>query len=412
MTADGNLERIREDLIRRARMERGFDLEQGLPHGNSPEELGEEEERARGGLAGLFTRMNERRQQRQQMPEVEVVEEPKSPVVVQQAAGHRFTLPRFSRFWASGANGPGSPAPSHSEWPSALPTFNTDHQAGGLSPPQLATHARSTIRAPSSFYSSMEDVSTSQDTSSSRPRHERRHGRRRHKHKKRGHHRGSRKRSKKQPKRFLGCFPWVKSREMRAQILRCFVTGLFLVSLLSVYLALSLTKNIQMGDFTIVLIVIIVLGTLIFCYGLVRLCVLVLRRDRERVRETTRPEPWTPGVYKIPEEPIQVRLASDEEAVGAVKDKKKVTPPAYGMWRESVRADPDRLYWKRNEETVPSMPEPTAARAGPRPPSYASDDGVSYVVEAVPRSVAPSSTESMPPHPSEVDRISHNRAAW
>lgn len=233
MTADGNLERIREDLIRRARMERGLDLEQGLPHGNSPEELGEDEERARGGLAGLFTRMNERRQQRQQMPEVEVVEEPKSPVVVQQGAGHRFTLPRFSRFWASGANGPGSPAPSHSEWPSALPTFNTDYQAGGLSPPQLATHARSTIRAPSSFYSSMEDVSTSQDTSSSRPRHERRHGRRRHKHKKRGH-RGSRKRSKKQPKRFLGCFPWVKSREMRAQILRCFVTGLFLVSLLSV----------------------------------------------------------------------------------------------------------------------------------------------------------------------------------
>lgn len=36
------------------------------------------------------------------------------------------------------------------------------------------------------------------------------------------------------PKHFLFCFPWVKSRKVRSQILQCFVSGLFLVSLLTV----------------------------------------------------------------------------------------------------------------------------------------------------------------------------------
>lgn len=60
-------------------------------------------------------------------------------------------------------------------------------------------------------------------------------------------------------------------------------------------------------------------------------------------------------------------------------------------------------------------------RAGPRPPSYASEDGVSYVIEARPRStvvplgpeVVPMSMAAAPPplpsplpvHPSEVGRV-------
>jgi hypothetical protein len=36
------------------------------------------------------------------------------------------------------------------------------------------------------------------------------------------------------PKRFLFCFPWVKSRRIRSQILRCFVSGLFLTLLLTI----------------------------------------------------------------------------------------------------------------------------------------------------------------------------------
>jgi hypothetical protein len=36
------------------------------------------------------------------------------------------------------------------------------------------------------------------------------------------------------PKRFLFCFPWIQSRRIRSQILRCFVSGMFLVLMLTI----------------------------------------------------------------------------------------------------------------------------------------------------------------------------------
>lgn len=39
---------------------------------------------------------------------------------------------------------------------------------------------------------------------------------------------------RKPPKHFLFCFPWIRSRKMRSQILQCFVSGMFLVLLTSV----------------------------------------------------------------------------------------------------------------------------------------------------------------------------------
>lgn len=47
----------------------------------------------------------------------------------------------------------------------------------------------------------------------------------------------------------------------------------------------------------------------------------------------------------------------------------------------------------------------------PRPPSYASDDGVSYVVEAQPRSIAPVTDVPLGPHPAEAGRTARP-AAW
>jgi hypothetical protein len=41
-------------------------------------------------------------------------------------------------------------------------------------------------------------------------------------------------RKKEPPKRFLFCFPWVKSRRARVLILRCFVSGAFLISMLTI----------------------------------------------------------------------------------------------------------------------------------------------------------------------------------
>lgn len=50
----------------------------------------------------------------------------------------------------------------------------------------------------------------------------------------------SRRRQKKEPpKRFLFCFPWVKSRRARSLILRCFVSALFLISMLTVCMSRS-----------------------------------------------------------------------------------------------------------------------------------------------------------------------------
>jgi len=82
-------------------------------------------------------------------------------------------------------------------------------------------------------------------------------------------------------------------------------------------------------------------------------------------------------------------------------------PPAYGLWRSSVRVNPDQFYWVRrgNDVTHPSagpvemeartpppLPSPLPELVGGgrmsvapvqavyRPPSYTSEDGVEYVL--------------------------------
>ncbi|KAK8116637.1 uncharacterized protein PG998_004918 [Apiospora kogelbergensis] len=230
------------------------------------------------------------------------------------------------------------------------------------------------------------------------------------------------------PKRFLYCFPWVKSRRVRNQILRCFVSGMLLISSLAVYLALSLTKNITNSEFTILLILIILATTIFFCHGLIKLCLFVMRPQTAEEQERARlPNMFGPGGYAIPRRPIRVVLARDEEAAGLESETNKLQPPAYGLWRESVRVDPNRIYWARNEQSPPRPPtsgtrgtaegeegsnshdnaRPTTAR----PPSYASEDGVAYVVEARPRSMAPLTDVPLQPHPSEAETMPH-RPAW
>jgi hypothetical protein len=143
--------------------------------------------------------------------------------------------------------------------------------------------------------------------------------------------------------------------------------------------------------------------------------------ERPHIPSMTGPE----GFHPI--RPIQVHLArdaelSDEEeeleADGPPKEKVALPPPAYGLWRSSVRVDPNLLHWQRVDgsraSVVPSIqagsrsgsvsgpaataPAP-AENAGPRPPSYVSEDGVSYITEAVPRSVAPSHSGVSDIHP-------------
>ncbi|KEY68246.1 hypothetical protein S7711_04777 [Stachybotrys chartarum IBT 7711] len=209
---------------------------------------------------------------------------------------------------------------------------------------------------------------------------------------------------RRKPKRFLFCFPWVKSRRARSHMLQCFVSGMFLGLLLAVYLGLAVSRRIQNGELTILLIMIILFATVFFCYSLLRLCMIVVRGDRGQNSISELRRTRGSGGFAVPAEPIPVVLARDEEAAGIESEANKFTPPAYGLWRESVRVDPNRIFWQRNEAAAPMA---TVPETGPRPPSYMSDDGVTYMMEAVPRSTVPTTDVPLPVHPSEQGRVVH-----
>jgi len=180
----------------------------------------------------------------------------------------------------------------------------------------------------------------------------------------------------------------------------------------------------DLGQEVHVLFIMVILATTIFfCHSLIRLCMLALHPPEEgpRIPSMTGPD----GFHPV--RPIRVHLARDEELGGEEEDaleevpdpEKKVLhpPPAYGLWRSSVRVDPNLLHWQRVGDASGPSPtpsshpnsrngsvsgpadQPAVETQGPRPPSYVSDDGVSYVVEAAPRSTAPSHTGVSDIHP-------------
>lgn len=217
------------------------------------------------------------------------------------------------------------------------------------------------------------------------------------------------------PKRFLFCFPWVDSRRTRMLILQSFVSGIFSAALLSTYLALSLTGAIGTSEFSILLILIILISAAFFCHSVIRLFIYFYRPPPP---ENERPGVQRIGGYAVPDEPIRVILARDEEDVEetdeTAQESNKPKPPPYGAWRQSIRVDPNRIYWQRNNTEVPTEgPARAPEMTGPRPPSYISEDGVDYVVEARPRSMAPTAygpqmveapVPPLPVHPSEAGR--------
>lgn len=182
---------------------------------------------------------------------------------------------------------------------------------------------------------------------------------------------------------------------------------------------MALSKRNESEEFHILLILIILVTTIFFCHALIRLCMMIIKPPPDNDIESqsqTLPAMSGPGGYANPAAPIPVTLARDEEAAGIESDATKLPPPAYGLWRESVRVDPNRIFWQRNQD-VPSMPPLSRAQRGVegederpvtanRPPSYVSEDGVEYIVEAAPRSIAPSYDVPLPPHPSERGRVS------
>jgi len=343
-TSGHAMERMRDDLLRRARSERQQrDLEEG-PFQQSEREMTETRQNHTGSTAPrLFGEIPREEVSTSDMPRemnmlpMEEVESPKSPDWTGGRRATRFTLPRMSRIWSRGPPREQTQETMDPAIESQLPLADRDNWAIP-SPPQPATHPHSTIRAASSYYSETEGPDTASIRPSSRETDEDRRRRRRGRQRRERGRDGRRKRRGKPPQRFLYCFPWVKSKRMRAYIVRCFVSGLFLVILLTVYLALSVSNQISMGEFTIVLILIVILATLFFCFGLIKLCMLVMRKDRARERRAA--DGLDGHGYAVPDEPIQVTLARDEEAAGIESETSKTTPPAYGVWRESVVSCP------------------------------------------------------------------------
>ncbi|RPB28648.1 hypothetical protein L211DRAFT_845675 [Terfezia boudieri ATCC MYA-4762] len=124
-----------------------------------------------------------------------------------------------------------------------------------------------------------------------------------------------------------------------------------------------------------------------------------------------------PGGYAIPAAPIPIAFPhvdiDGDGDWGTDRNKASSTltalpPPAYGLWRSSVRVNPDQFYWVRRAGDGPQHPpggsvemeartpppplplpltEPVGGRmsvapaqAVYRPPSYSSEDGVDFVL--------------------------------
>ncbi|KAF2100863.1 hypothetical protein NA57DRAFT_74462 [Rhizodiscina lignyota] len=229
---------------------------------------------------------------------------------------------------------------------------------------------------------------------------------------------------------------WYKKKHGRESLWRgsktrgkCFcalISGIFLVILLAIYLSLALTQSNLGSELHVLFILAIIATTIFFAHSLIRLFMIAMRGpDANRPRHHNRiPSMVGPEGFQ-PDEPIRVHVVGDDDIVeieardeeedaghvegdrDAEDGKMKVPPPAYGLWRSSVRIQPNLLHWARVNNNVPSVPSvPSSSsssmapsvrnspemsqrentREGPRPPSYASDDGVDYVVSAQPRS--------------------------
>ncbi|PFH56133.1 hypothetical protein XA68_17018 [Ophiocordyceps unilateralis] len=189
--------------------------------------------------------------------------------------------------------------------------------------------------------------------------------------------------------RFCFCIPTTKSPRVRSQMVSCVVSGIVFIVVLGVYVGLSVSNSIRQSELTIIVILIILASGIFFCFCLIRLWLLMNRPERINGRRALAPD--LAHQYLVPPKPIPVVLAQDEEAVGIRGEAATSKPPAYGRWVETVRVDPNRLFWQRNESADAERAEADPG-TGPRPPSYASEDGVDYVLEAQPRSVVPPST--------------------
>lgn len=189
--------------------------------------------------------------------------------------------------------------------------------------------------------------------------------------------------------------------------------------------SLAMTVNGVTTTFHVLFILGILLTTIVFSHALIRFFLYSKRRNsglptfvrvarqghqrrhrnyRDHLHPHVRRMPTLAGEHEepfVPPTPIEVYVRSDEVCTDSIvanpaaamqtphdwdKDSPKVAnpPPAYGRWRDSVRANPDLLHWVPSPISpgTPVLPSPTyeAIAAGgwddrqSNPPSYRTRD--------------------------------------
>lgn len=198
------------------------------------------------------------------------LESPKTPVFrirPQDLPSTRLHLPNLARTWTQGSNGPptrpGTGRPSHDmteEIPVPAPAVTAavrevsaepeigrerrNHRRGG-SDGSHRSHRSRGHRSNRSRDQTGSRGRRSDDNSRSNRRRRRRDRERdrengrldeqeQQSHERHRRHRRRERERKPPPKHFLFCFPWIKSRRMRTHVLRAFVSGLLLATLLTI----------------------------------------------------------------------------------------------------------------------------------------------------------------------------------
>lgn len=204
------------------------------------------------------------------------------------------------------------------------------------------------------------------------------------------YHRQRPKRSPAKNERF--CFPQIKDLKMRQKAIGCLVFGTLLTIVLTTYLALAISNSLRGATFHGIFIFFILLLTILFSHYLIRLCMLSFEprtRFPRKCQPPLRAAADEEAGFAQPARPIPVVLARDAEReprIGRVEHEGDdeamdnalpLPPPAYGLWRSSVRADPNLIHWQAvgpDANVQREAREMIFAGTGHSPPSYTSDD--------------------------------------
>ncbi|KAK6496573.1 hypothetical protein TWF481_001573 [Arthrobotrys musiformis] len=189
---------------------------------------------------------------------------------------------------------------------------------------------------------------------------------------------------------------WLVKPELKTRVAILLVWSVVFIVVLSIYLGLFMGNKLTAPPLQISLILITLMSAFFFFHSLIRVCLAVARPfsypDEEQPQTayvnpmfggmTAGPGPWG---YAQPERPIQVYAMPGQSGAsvdddGAPKDLPP-PPPAYGIWRQTVRVNPAQFYWVRRSQAdgvysqgsnEPPSNRTSVGSTGTRPPSYAS----------------------------------------